>query len=91
MTIQTKPSPQATNNDEGTKLAWYRVGIIWLGIVLTVLIFAGLVHFVYIAHKAAANDAPRASNTAKELTQFKGMSLTQPAEKPSADVSQSNE
>jgi len=78
-----KPSPQATNNvnEHDTKLAWYRVPVVWIGILLTLLVFIGLVHMSYVSHQSVKNSAePKAKQPASEtkpkgITHFRGMPL----------------
>src|SRR5690554_5731233 len=51
MTTPNRQSPQVKSNSqtEDTKGSWYRSPIVWLGIVITVVIFIGCVQFLMLA------------------------------------------
>src|SRR5690554_7470853 len=51
MTTPNRQSPQVKSNSqtEDTKGSWYRSPVLWLGIVITVVIFIGCVQFLFLA------------------------------------------
>lgn len=80
MTTQNKPSQQATNkpSSESTKHAWYSVPVVWLGIFLTLLVIAGLVHMAVLGHKHAS-DALAPKPKTKAITHILGVPISEPA------------
>jgi hypothetical protein len=55
--------------------------VLWVGLFLTLLLVAGLVHLAVLGHKHAS-DALTAKPQSKELTHILGMPLSEPAAKP---------
>ncbi len=88
MTTPNRQLPQVKSNTqiEGAKGTWYRSPTVWLGIVITVVIFVGCVQFLLLAadirkHENAHNLA-NTSNTEskttkkKELTHILGVPIS---------------
>lgn len=77
MTIPKKPSPPVTNkadaHDAGT--SWYRVPVVWIGIFLTLIILAGLVHLIIVSHDYQGQTAPAKPET-RELRHVLGVPLS---------------
>lgn len=71
---ETSNSTQLANEQADTYLPWYRSGIVWLGILLTVLVIVGCVHMIIITRDFKI-DTPAPSSSKKELTHFRGMPL----------------
>lgn len=66
------------NNTPATRpLPWYRSGIVWLGVFLTLLVIAGCIHLIVItrAYKIDTTEPVAAQTTPGELTHFRGMPL----------------
>src|SRR5690554_4272209 len=89
MTMPQKPSPQATNKlqQHTTKLAWYRVPVVWLGVLLTLLVIVGLVHMAYVSHQSVKNTAEIPATTEqskKTISHFRGMPLRR-SQQPKAE------
>lgn len=88
MTTPNKQSPQVKSNKqtEGTKLPWYRSPIVWLGIVITIVIFIGCLQFLMLAadirsHESEyglSNSQDQATNPSndKELTHILGVPIS---------------
>lgn len=67
---------QQAKNQTATPLPWYRSGIVWLGIGLTVLVIVGCVHLVVVTRAYVHTiDNPTQKSSTKELTHFRGMPL----------------
>src|SRR5690554_2893604 len=73
MTTPNRQSLQVKNNiqTDDTKLAWYQSPIVWLGIILTVVIFLGCLHLLYIAAEIRSNEASRVSEPIQKTTMKK--------------------
>lgn len=85
MTTPNRQSLQVKNNiqTDDTKLAWYQSPIVWLGIILTVVIFLGCLHLLYIAAEIRSNEASRVlepiqktTMKKKELTHILGVPIS---------------
>ena len=81
MTTPPKPSLPETNNHHqtATYLPWYRSGVVWLGIFITVLVLAGCIHFVVVTRPYIQALDAQAETGKKEITHFKGMPLFESA------------
>lgn len=74
MPLEINKHPQHKQSD--TYLPWYRSGIVWLGIGLTLLVIVGCVHLVVVTRAYVHTiDSPTANSSTKELTTFRGMQL----------------
>lgn len=73
MQLETN-NPTTNPTQTGPSLPWYRSGIVWLGIILTVLVIVGCVHMVIITRDFVI-EAPTSNSQKKELTHFRGMPL----------------
>lgn len=88
MTTPNRQSPQVKSKvqTEGTKVSWYRSPIVWLGIVITVVIFIGCVQFLMLAadirNQESAYNSSNTSNAQsktpkkKELTHILGVPIS---------------
>lgn len=87
MTTPNRQSPQVKSNSqaEDTKGSWYRSPIVWLGIVITVVIFIGCVQFLMLAadirsQESAYNSTSKNTQTKtpkkKELTHILGVPIS---------------
>lgn len=62
------------NDARDTKLPWYRSGMVWFGILLTLLLLAGYSLLIYVSHQQANHDHPVASiKQSDELNQLFGI------------------
>lgn len=79
MTTPNRQLPQVKSKvqTEDTKLPWYRSFIVWLGIALTVFIFAGCVHFLYVgAQLRGQENSLKTPEKKKELTHILGVPIS---------------
>lgn len=74
--LQPEINKPSHHQQSDTFLPWYRSGIVWLGIALTVLVIVGCVHLVVVTRAYVHTiDSPTENSSTKELTTFRGMQL----------------
>lgn len=88
MTTPNRQSPQVKNNvqTEGAKVPWYRSPIVWLGIVITVVVFIGCLQFLMLAadirsqesayNSTSNNNTQTKTSKKKELTHILGVPIS---------------
>lgn len=76
MTTPKKPSPPVTNKADahGAGTPWYRVPVVWIGIFLTLIILAGLIHLIIVSHDYQGQTALPKAET-RELNRVLGVPL----------------
>ena len=61
----------------GTRLPWYRVPVLWLGIFITLLILVGCIHLIVVGHRHAGDAASTSrAGDDKQLTHLLGVPLS---------------
>lgn len=74
-------------SQSGTRLPWYRVPVLWLGIFITLLILVGCIHLIVVGHRHAGDAATSQASDGKQLTHLLGVPLSREtiqAESPQA-------
>lgn len=76
MTTPKPPLPRETNSPSAqpTKTPWYAVPVLWVGLVITIMLVAGLIHLAIMGHRYAS-DALESGSKSTEITHIRGMPL----------------
>lgn len=73
--------PEINNSQSDAKLPWYRSSIVWLGIIITLVVLAGCIHFVVVTRDLVLQSPNTAAPVKKELTTILGVPMSSsPAE-----------
>lgn len=89
MATPQKHSLPVTNDptSHGTRTPWYRVPVVWIGIFLTLLIMAGLLHLIIVSHNYSGQTALPATAT-RDLNRVLGVPLARESKSTSTPAQQ---